>query len=317
MLAASNWHLYQTGASAESTPMVATASGVVENLVSNMLPASEPPVQSAQPAGQPGHSILPSNQFTVLPDQPTVPLNQPPVPLDQFIAPLDQFTIPFNQLTVPLDEPMVLLDDPTVSLDDLTLDEPTVSFDRFTVPLDQFTVPLNIVAPSQSGALLNHEDNMFIQDSLPIELCHTPNYLQATANWLSGDQSDNSHSPATTTTTPVVTDLHAPPLIPDARHPFILSATEPLQVTPSQPCAQVGIGFPEPSPDNRPAAQSEVHSPSEPLAGVADEPSWMRKKRTLNYFRETAKLGCFSSVIERWYKLEGLLGLQETVSIFW
>ena len=48
--------------------------------------------------------------------------------------------------------------------------------------------------------------------------------------------------------------------------------------------------------------------PSNLLAGVMNEPMWMKKKKTLNYFRTTFKLGEFSNVIAHWYELEGLLG---------
>ena len=41
----------------------------------------------------------------------------------------------------------------------------------------------------------------------------------------------------------------------------------------------------------------------------------MKKKRTLDYFRGTFKLGDLSNVIGHWYELEGLLGFQEIVSI--
>lgn len=55
--------------------------------------------------------------------------------------------------------------------------------------------------------------------------------------------------------------------------------------------------------------------PPNPLANLTKEPAWMKKKRTLNYFRDTSKLGDLSNVIGHWYELEGLLGFQEMVSI--
>jgi len=51
------------------------------------------------------------------------------------------------------------------------------------------------------------------------------------------------------------------------------------------------------------------------LAGVMNEPMWMKKKM-LNYFCTTFKLGEFPNIIAHWYKLEGLLGFQDTVSLF-
>ena len=54
--------------------------------------------------------------------------------------------------------------------------------------------------------------------------------------------------------------------------------------------------------------------PPKPLANVDNEPAWMKKKRTLSYFRGAPMLGCLSDVIQHWYDLEALLGFPEVVS---
>ena len=41
----------------------------------------------------------------------------------------------------------------------------------------------------------------------------------------------------------------------------------------------------------------------------------MKNKRTLDYFRNTSKLGSLPNIIEHWYELEQLLGFKETVSV--
>ena len=70
---------------------------------------------------------------------------------------------------------------------------------------------------------------------------------------------------------------------------------------------------------NVPAIQLNTSSmtpqPTSVLVGVTDEPAWMKKRRTLNYFRDTFKLGSLPSVIENWYELEKLLGFPDTVSV--
>lgn len=51
------------------------------------------------------------------------------------------------------------------------------------------------------------------------------------------------------------------------------------------------------------------------LAGVMNEPMWMKRKQTPGYFRDMFKLGDLSNVIKHWYELDGLLGFQDPVHI--
>jgi hypothetical protein len=75
-------------------------------------------------------------------------------------------------------------------------------------------------------------------------------------------------------------------------------------IIPPQP-----IGCPIPIPD-------PVRPPSpDSLAGVTDEPAWMKKRRTLDYFRGTFKLGDLPKVIGNWYELERVLGFPDVVSV--
>ena len=73
--------------------------------------------------------------------------------------------------------------------------------------------------------------------------------------------------------------------------------------------------FLDPPPGKGAATQSNGSPPSKLLAGVTDRPMWMKKKKILDYFCSTFKLGNLSDIIEHWYELEGLLGFPETVSV--
>lgn len=77
--------------------------------------------------------------------------------------------------------------------------------------------------------------------------------------------------------------------------------------------------IPSSSPDYGTTSRVNSSLPSNPLADITDEPKWMKKKRTLDYFRSMSKLenlfGDLSSIIGHWYKLEKLLGFQDLVSV--
>ena len=69
------------------------------------------------------------------------------------------------------------------------------------------------------------------------------------------------------------------------------------------------------SPSAQQTACMNSSPPVDLLGHVTNEPLWMKKKRTLDYFREAFKLGDLSNVIEHWCKLEEMLGFPDTVSI--
>lgn len=88
----------------------------------------------------------------------------------------------------------------------------------------------------------------------------------------------------------------------------------------------MALGPPKPSQDSTrpsrrvtPGREGIPHTGADPLpnflAGITNEPEWMKNKRTLAYFRSTFKLGDLPNVIRHWYELEELLGFQETVSV--
>ena len=77
----------------------------------------------------------------------------------------------------------------------------------------------------------------------------------------------------------------------------------------------VDLGLIESAPINGTAAPVNVGTLPNIPATTHDMLAWMTKKKILGYFRDTAKLGKLSDVIEHWYELEQLLGFQEAVSI--
>jgi hypothetical protein len=75
-------------------------------------------------------------------------------------------------------------------------------------------------------------------------------------------------------------------------------------------------GLLDSAPSNTVTPSKGVDPPSPPvLADVKDAPDWMKTKGTLDYFRDTFKLGKLSDVIEHWFELERLLGFRKSVSI--
>ena len=119
-------------------------------------------------------------------------------------------------------------------------------------------------------------------------------------------------TPALVTPKPNLANL--PPTLDVARS-SPLSIAESQSVTSRQPRPQADAKSVNSPSGNGAATQPNVNSPRKLLAGAKDEAEWMKKKRTLDYFRGTIKFGSLSNVIEHWYELEGLLGFLETVSI--
>lgn len=103
-------------------------------------------------------------------------------------------------------------------------------------------------------------------------------------------------------------DPGATPSTLDAPHPSP-PVPEPQPVVASQPRLDADGGLVDLASTN-----GDINPPFK-LINVKDEPSWMKKKRTLEFFRKTFKLGNLVDVVEHCYELEGLLGFQETVSL--
>ena len=118
---------------------------------------------------------------------------------------------------------------------------------------------------------------------------------------------------ATTASTQPEINLGLPLPTSDPVRPSHL-VDEPRQVTPGHAHSQAGARPLNSSPGQEGTLPTNLCPPPDLLVGRTDKPTWMKKKRTLDYFRGTFKLGDLSSVISHWYKLEELLGFQEAVS---
>ena len=94
---------------------------------------------------------------------------------------------------------------------------------------------------------------------------------------------------------------------------YSINADEPQPVTPvrasPQENATLGSSLEHGAPRNM-----DCGPPPNLLANITNEPVWMKRRRTLHYFRDVTKLGCLSNVIQHWYELERLLGFPGTVS---
>jgi len=167
------------------------------------------------------------------------------------------------------------------------------------VKLAHSTATSNNFLATQSGVPLNLSD-------------HTPGQLDGVPI-----QSNPSNGliTAPALVTPKSNLAILPPTPDVALSSQALSITESQLVTLRQLCPQTSAKSPNLPSGNDTAARPNVNSPRKLLAGATDEPEWMKKKRTLDYFRCAIKLGHLSNVIEHWYELERLLGFLETVSV--
>ncbi|KAF9791998.1 hypothetical protein BJ322DRAFT_1015928 [Thelephora terrestris] len=161
--------------------------------------------------------------------------------------------------------------------------------------------------PTQLGVTLNHQD--IIADPLDT----VPPYLGHMSGWfdtLAGQQSNTvlapqpgvSLLPIMTATLQSETHFDLPPPIPTSTRPRLAGRSQ--TVSRSQPNMTL--------PSGEVLPRAIVVSQPETLIGIAVEPPWMGKKGTLDFFRETFKLGCLPNVINRWYELENLLGFPDT-----
>ena len=104
------------------------------------------------------------------------------------------------------------------------------------------------------------------------------------------------------------------PRIQHSAHLPLPQANDPQATTP-QLNSQPNTLLPDPLLGSEIASQTSVGPLPGLLTGITNEPTWMKKKQTLDYFRSTFKLRQLSDVIQHWYELERLLGFQEAVSI--
>lgn len=158
----------------------------------------------------------------------------------------------------------------------------------------------SVVLPNQSGGTPNTPGPASCQQDTSLAL---PS--------LAADQLNSSTDPVTSALSEV--NVGASSTQPTSTRPSPRLVTKPKPVVASQRSRR-DSSPPSSTPTNRVASPASVDPPSNLLAGVDDQPEWMIKKKTLNYFRSTVKFGRLSDVIEHWYELERLLGFQQTVS---
>ena len=176
-------------------------------------------------------------------------------------------------------------------------------------------VHINIIPPSPNSSTPSDQPN------------GSPNSFTPTS-----DQPDGSPNQPNT----ILSQLDTVPSGVALNHPDIVlnqqdtTPTQPSHASnpPGIPGDQPGTGVTAPHPDisykpvtattvpilSQPHSQASASPPLNTLIGITNEPTWMKKKRTLNYFRNTFKLGDLPNVIGHWYELEELLGFQDTVS---
>lgn len=85
------------------------------------------------------------------------------------------------------------------------------------------------------------------------------------------------------------------------------SETPAVDVDPTEP--------PSESSQQTQSSQGGAPSGSFVFSLTAGDAVWMKRKKTIEYFRTAFKLGKLADVIERWYELEKLLGFPEIVSV--
>lgn len=166
-----------------------------------------------------------------------------------------------------------------------------------TIPHDQSVVPSPpVVPPNQSAILPNQPDAApNVPDPAPgLTFGRSSDLLGAMTNHL---------NPATLV--PPEGHISAGPHLSS---PLVIEA----QLVGAGRHSHVDVDLLNSAPSD---GAANIHPPSNPLADVNDEPTWMKKRRTLDYFRSTFKLGNLSDVIEHWYELERLLCFQDVVSV--
>ena len=208
--------------------------------------------------------------------------------------------------------------------------------DQLTIQPNQSVVPSNqpAVAPTRSpgalnrprttrsGLTSNHPDHASDQLDPPLTWDWAA-YIQASPisdrlgamKLQAGDEPLQLDPSAAATSEVPELSLDTPLPNLDTGRPSPPLVTGSQRVTSGQPHLQAGEGSLVPPPGSGSTTQKIASAPSKPLAGVTDEPAWMREKNTLDFFRNTAKLGNLSDVIEHWYELERLLGFKTTVSV--
>jgi len=181
-------------------------------------------------------------------------------------------------------QPDVTLNQPNTAQSDITLNDPDIAPNQLDTPLAQ---PSHI--NDQPGA----------SDTSVVIL-----------------QPGISCSPATATTMLPSVNPSPSHFISDSTRLPPLPIGEPQPAAPSQPYLEANARLLDSLPSGEATPHLSAIPPFNILIGITNEPTWMKKKRTLDYFRNTIKLGDLPNIIEHWYELEELLGFPDTVSVF-
>ena len=295
VLAVSQWPLFTYDASAASTART-TGNETADNLLDAVFPTLGSSVTYLVPEPF-TPSPPPELSATDLAPEPSTPLLT--------IEPFTMYLAPESSTLFPTPELSTTHLAPELSVLPLW---PEASF------MTELTVPTNQsgAIPIQSGAM---QSVVAIGD---LDLTHARSGTTPTQPILTSDQLNAQLPIATTMSVPRVNAGHPAP-IPNSARPSPRLIYKPL-VTPRHTRSHISTSLLSPghegppNPNSAPPPNPNPVPPPNILIGVADGPTWMKKKRTLNYFRETFKLGEFPSVIRHWYELEGLLGFKDAVS---
>lgn len=171
-----------------------------------------------------------------------------------------------------------------------------------------------VTAPGTLDPMYDESGSMPAQPQAPGQRDVTP-----------GDQLDTSRADLHPSGVPTDCDIPQPPiattvpLLPDVGHDQTvpIPGAAPPHLTHEPPRAASSLVRPQaPAPNHGTISRTNSSPPPNLLVNITDEAQWMKKKRTLAYFRDTFKLGDLSSVIGHWYELEKLLGFPRVVSSF-
>jgi len=192
------------------------------------------------------------------------------------------------------------------------------SFDQLNASPAQSDITPNqpdTVQPSITHNYLDVAPNL--PDASPTQPSHAYNQLSTPADQpdtsVGVPQPDISHPPVTAALSRVNPSLSSP--IPDSTRPSLLQVGEPQPVVPSQLHPRTSAGLLGSLLTNEVISQPSVIPPFNILVGITNEPAWMKKRRTLDYFRGVIKFGDLPNIIEHWYELEELLGFPSVVSV--
>ena len=306
-LAVSKWPLFTYDALAASTSTGTTGNEVADNLPDTIFPTPGSSATYLVPEPFAPSPPLKLSATDLAPEPSTPLLTIEPFAMYLAPEPPTPFPTPELSATYLTPNPFTFFPMPELSTTYLA-SEPSV------LPLwpEAPSIPKSTVPTNQSGAIPNQSDATQLVVAIDdLDLTHARPDTTPIQPILTSDQL-NAQLPVATTMSvlPRVNTGH-PASIPDPARP----SSRPVYTPPVTPRHTHSHTTTRPlSPGHEGMPNPGSTPPPNILVGVTDEPMWMKKKRTLNYFRETFKLGDLPSVIRHWYELEGLLGFKDAVS---